>query len=98
MKTFQRCKKKERQKEEIIYGGWPNTFNPPTSRADPVGEAYSASNWAIKTNERSVAKQMPLLSEFSSYIEWGGEEERRWARTLYNHPISSAIDYFVANL
>ena len=60
-------------------GAWPNTFNPPTSRADPVGEAYAASNWALKTNERSVAKQMPLLSEFPSYSEWG-KEARRWAK------------------
>ena len=39
---------------------------------------------------------MPLLSEFPSYSEWG-EEDRRWAKTLYNHPISSVIDYFVVN-
>ena len=28
----------------------------------------------------------------------GGEELKRWAKTLYNHPISSVIDYFVVNL
>ena len=71
-------------------------MNPPTTRADPVGEAYDASNCALKTNERSVAKQMPLLGEFPSYSEWG-TEARRWTKTLYNHPVSSVIGYFMVN-
>ena len=58
-----------------LLGGWANTENPPTTRADPVGEACGASNWALKTNEMSVVKQMPLLSEFPSYCEWGGEKQ-----------------------
>ena len=55
------------------------------------------SDWALKTNERSIAKQMPLLSEFPGYIEWG-EEAERWAKTLYGHPVSSSVDYFIINL
>ena len=77
-------------------GGWSKAGNPPTTRADPVGDAYGVCNWSLKTNERSMVKQMPLLSEFPSYSELG-EEARRWAETLYNHPISSVIDYFVVN-
>ena len=68
----------------------------PTMRTDPDWEAYGSSNWALKTYERSMVKQMPLLSEFSSYSEWG-EEARRRSRSLYNHPISSVIGYFVVN-
>ena len=89
-----RERKRERRK---AFRGRPNTLNPPTSRADTVGQAYSASNWALGTNERSVAKQIPLLSEFPSYSEWGGEA-RRWARALYIQPVSSVIDYFMVNL
>ena len=40
---------------------------------------------------------MPLLGEFASYSEWG-KEAKRWAKTLYNRPVSSAIDYFAVNL
>ena len=72
-------------------------MNPPTSREDPVGEAYDASNWVLKTNERSVVKKMPLLGDIPSYSEWGGEA-RRWAKTLYNRPVSSVIDYLMVNL
>ena len=28
----------------------------------------------------------------------GGEEAERWAKTLYNRPVSSVIDYFIINL
>ena len=83
--------------EGKLLGGWPNTANSPTIRANPLGEVYEASNWALKTNESSLAKQMPLVGEFPSYIEWG-KEARRWDKTLYNHPVSSVIDYFVVNL
>ena len=78
--------------------GWPNTNtpNPQTLRADPAGEAYDRSDCALKTNEMSVVKQIPLLGEFPSYIEWG-KEAKGWAATLYNRPISAAIDYFVVN-
>ena len=40
-------------------------------RGDPGGEAYANSVWATKTYEREVDKQMPLLSEFLGYREWG---------------------------
>ena len=61
------------------------------------GEAYSRSDWALKTNERSAVEQMPLLGEFSSYSEWG-KEAKRWAETRYNRPVSSVVDYFVVTL
>ena len=70
---------------------WPNI------RRDPGWDVYVKSDWATKTNERSIAKRMPWLSEFPGYSE-RGKEAKRWTRTLYNHPVSSAIDYFVINL
>ena len=89
--TYQRRKKRKGERRKA-FRGWPNTLNPPISREDPVGEEYAASNWALKTNEMSIAKQMPSLGEFPSYSEWG-EEARRCDKTLYNHPLSSVIDF-----
>ena len=40
---------------------------------------------------------MPLISEFSGY-SGRVEGAARWTKTLYNHPVSSAIDYFIVNL
>ena len=37
-----------------------------------MGEVSAKSEWALKTNERSIVKKMPLLSEFPGYSEWGG--------------------------
>ena len=74
-KTYHRRKEKEKGKEVSRYGRWSAAENSPTLRMDPVGEAYGESNWALKTNERSIVKQMPLLSEFSSYSEWGKKLE-----------------------
>ena len=34
----------------------------------------------------------------SGAIVSGGEEAKRWTRALYNHPVSSAIDYFIIHL
>ena len=45
-------------------------------RPDPAGGAYDRSEWALKTNERSIVNHMPLLSEFSSYSEWGGRSQK----------------------
>ena len=59
--------------------------------------AYAKSDWATKINEREVAKQMPLLSEFSGYKDWGDDAKRR-AEMLYNRPISLSIIYFIVNL
>ena len=61
------------------------------------GKAFAKSERAAKINEISVAKQMPLMSEFSSYSVWGTEAPR-WTRMLYNRPISLAVDYFAVNL
>ena len=59
--------------------------------------ANAKSDWATKINGRSVAKQMPLLSGFSGYSEWGYEAER-WTRMLYNHPASLVIAYVIINM
>ena len=32
---------------------------------DPGGKVYRDSDWALETNERSLAKHIPLLSEFT---------------------------------
>ena len=82
-------------KKGEYLSGW-TTQN--ASRQDPAVEVYARSNWDLKTNERSAVKQMPLLGEFSSYSEWGKEEAKRWAETLYNHPVSSVVDYSIVNL
>ena len=45
----------------------------PTGRApwaDPGGEVYQDSDWGLKTNERSLSKNMHLLSEFTCYLDW----------------------------
>ena len=67
--TFQRRKIKETKRGRGHSVGW---TSPHTHRPDPAGEAYSRSEWALKTNGRSVEKQMLLLGEFSSYSECGG--------------------------
>ena len=36
--------------------------------ADPGGKVYKDSDCALKANGRSLAKNMPLLSEFSRYL------------------------------
>ena len=64
---------------------------------DHGGKAYAKSEWATKTNERSISKQMPLLSEFPGYSEWGNEA-KRWTRMLHNRPISLSKDCFIINL
>ena len=53
--------------------------------------------WALKINGRSVAKNVPLLSEFDNYADWGTDTMRRvWM--LYSRPVSLGIDYVVNNL
>ena len=64
---------------------------------DPGGKVYQDSGWALKANGGSLAKNMPLLSEFARYAEWG-IASKRWAKMLYNHPLSNGVDYFINNL
>ena len=66
-------------------------------KTDPGGKARKDSDRALKTNERSVATNMPLLSEYANYGDWETDAER-WEMMLYNRPISSGVDYFVNNL
>ena len=67
-----------------------------TLRTDPGGNAYQGSDFALKTNGGSVAKNMPLLSKFTSYVD-RETDARRWAMVLYKRPLSTAVDYFVNN-
>ena len=62
-----------------------------TLRTDPGGGAYRDSGWHLKRNGRSVAENMPLLSEFTRYLDWEADA-RRWAMMLYNRPISMVVD------
>ena len=39
-------------------------------RQYPAGEVYARSDYALRTNARSIAKEMPSLGEFSGYIDW----------------------------
>ena len=66
-------------------------------RADPGGKVYHGSDWALKTKGRSLAKIMPLLSEFTFYVDWE-TDVARWAKMLYIRPISQRVDYFPNNL
>ena len=66
-------------------------------KARSWGWVYAKSGWATKTNDGAIVKQMPSLGEFSGYSE-RGEESGRWTWTLCNRPVSSAVDYFIANL
>ena len=43
------------------------------SRADPGGKDHHDSDLALKTNGRSIAKNMPLLIEFAGY---GGSQKK----------------------
>ena len=61
---------------------------------DHGGKVYKDSECCLKTNERSLASNMPFLSEFTCYGEWKAAE-KRWAIMLYNRPISSGVDYFI---
>ena len=45
----------------------------------------------------SLAKNMPLLGEFACYVDWE-TDAKRWAKMLYNHPISVGVYYFINNL
>ena len=53
----------------------------------PGEKAYRDSDRALKTNERPLAKNMHLLSEFSRYVDWE-TDAKRWETMLYNRPIS----------
>ena len=66
-------------------------------RTDPGGKSYQDSERYLKTNERRVAENMPLLRDFKNYADWD-TDARRWARTLRNRPISMGVDYFINNL
>ena len=63
---------------------------------DPVGKVYQDSDWDLKTNGRSLAKNVPLRSEFTYYGDLGNAA-KRWAKMLYVHPISNGVDYFIDN-
>ena len=39
---------------------------------------------------------MPVLSEFTSYMDWG-PDAGRWSRMLHNRQISMGVDYFINN-
>ena len=59
--------------------------------------AYEDSDWALKTNERGIAKNIPLLGEYANYGDWETESKIR-PMMLYNRPKISGVDYFVNNL
>ena len=69
----------------------------PYPKTDPGGLIFEPSDWALKTTERAPVGNMHLMSEFASYKGWGAAA-RRWKNLLYNHPVSSAIEYFINNL
>ena len=77
-------------------GGKPSQKGP-NLMGGPGGKAFADSERDVEINERAVARQMPLLSEFSSYSAWEIEAQR-WARMLYNRPISLGVDYFINDL
>ena len=58
-----------------------------TLRNDPGGKAYQYIDWALRTNEGSVATNMPLLRGFTNYADREADA-RRWAITSYIRPIN----------
>ena len=40
-------------------------------KTDHGGKEYKDIDWALKINERAIAKNMPLLREFDNYEDWG---------------------------
>ena len=58
------------------YKGWKSPGAWPNLIVCPGGKAYAKSDWATKTNERSIAKQMPSSGEFSRYSVWAEEAKR----------------------
>ena len=59
-----------------------------TLRADHGSKAFRDIDWDLKTNGRSVAGNMPLLSEFTNYADWD-TDAGRWAMMLHNPPEST---------
>ena len=66
-------------------------------KTDHWGMAYEDSEWALKTNARSIVKNMPLLREYANYGD-RETEAKRWPTMLYSRPIRSGVDYFAINL
>ena len=64
---------------------------------DPGCKAYKDSDCDLKTNETSLSRDTPLLSEFARYGEWWAAE-KRWGNMLYNRPVISGVDYFINNI
>ena len=60
------------------------------------GKVCQASDRALMDNERSLAKNMPLLSEFTRYGI--GRSRKRRAKMLYRRPISNGVEYLINNL
>ena len=82
-------------KRQLQRGKSPQAWS--NIRGDPGGKACARIDWAAKTNEMSVDKQMPLLSEFTGCSE-RGNDAKRWTRMLYNRHVSLSIDCFIINL
>ena len=55
-------------KGNVSFAKWGN-LNPvgKAPMADPGGKVYQDSDWVLKTNEGSLAKNMPLLIQFTRY-------------------------------
>ena len=64
-----------RNKGSFAKGGGPNPAGR-TLKAGTGGKAYRDRERDLKTNERSVAANMPLLSEFPNYVDCGGRRRK----------------------
>ena len=84
-------------KGSFVKGGGNPTLMGENLKTDHGCNAYEDIDWALKTNGRSIAKNMPLLSEYANYGD-RETDDTRWPMTLYNRPISLGVDYFVNNL
>ena len=88
--------KQTKEKGSSAKGGSRNPVGK-AQRADPGGKGYPDSDSDLKTNGRSLAKNTPLLSEFTRYGGWG-IASKRWAKMLHNRPLSRGVDYFANKL
>ena len=68
------------------WGGRP-TFGGNNIKTGPGCKAYKDTEWALKTNERSIVKKHAFIKGYTNYGDCEAET-MRWERVLYNHPKS----------
>ena len=90
-RRVQRKRRVVSQKEKNPMGRAPMT--------DPGCKVYHDIGRDLMTKERPLAKNMPLLSEFTRYGDGASPQiDGQRSKMLYNLPLSGWVDYFTNNL